>query len=195
MKKITKTYKVYNFNELEEDIQQKIIDKWYEKEDYHFLSNDIREELNYLDKHKIFNDVKLYYSLSNCQGDGLSFDSEIDLHKFLEKIYSKKLKTNQFDAICNYVYKVYTKNTNNHYCYASKTDINFNYNIYEKYKHIENLWQDILEEIKDYYLEICRKLENYGYSILDYRMDFNEFSELCENNEYNFLKNGKMVNY
>ena len=61
--------------------------------------------------------------------------------------------------------------------------------------HSSKGFQSILVEIQDYYVNLCKQLEKYGYSIIDYRMNFNEFSEHCQANEYNFLECGKMVNY
>ena len=78
MKIITREYKVYNFNELNNESKDYAIEKYYETEDYYFLEDDILEELYQLDKHKIFEEVKLRYSLSWCQGDGLSFKCEIN---------------------------------------------------------------------------------------------------------------------
>jgi hypothetical protein len=51
------------------------------------------------------------------------------------------------------------------------------------------------QELRDIYFDICSKLEKLGYGILEYRMDNEEFLELCEANEYTFLPDGTMKNY
>jgi hypothetical protein len=191
MKTITKKFKVFEFKELSNEIKDKVIEKHYNNEDYPFLEDDLKEELNYIDDKKVFQDVKLQYSLSCCQGDGLCFDSKIDLKAFLSD-YS--LKESVKRALQDYIYNIITKNSNNHYCYASKNQIDFEYNGSEDKKHIENVWQNVFEDIKTYYMDICSKLEKYGYSILEYRMNYNEFQEYCESNEYEFLENGSMFN-
>lgn len=196
METVTRNYQVYDFKELSKEAKYYAIEKWYENEDYPFLEDYIQEELHQLDEHEIFEDIKLQYSLSYCQGDGLSFSAHINLKNFLDNIYSKKLQQFKKDTIQNYIYKCYSKGNTGHYCYASKSDIEY----YENYqngierKYIDILWQDILEEIKKYYMNICNNLEKYGYSILEYRMNDEEFSEFCEDNEYKFFENGKMFN-
>lgn len=191
MKVITKEYKVYEFNELKEDVKQKVIDKWYENEDYLFLTNDIKEEKNQIDKY--FTDVTLIYSLSYSQGDGLSFKGEFNLLQWLKD--KTNLKTSVINALNEYIYTVNSKGSKGHYCYASKWDIQYDYNSDIDYPHIEKIWVKIFCDIQDYYIDICKKLEEFGYSILDYRMNFKEFNEMCQSNEYNFLEDGKMVNY
>src|SRR5271169_3042881 len=95
-------YNVYKFEELSKEAKKKAIDKWYESEDYPFLGEDIMQELEYLDTLKIFEDVKLQYSLSNCQGDGVSFSANIILSRYLD---TKKYSVTKKDDICNAIYK------------------------------------------------------------------------------------------
>lgn len=197
MKIVTKHYKVYEFKELSNEAKDKVIDDWYEAETYPLLEEDILNEMNWIDEYKIFEDAKLCYSLSYSQGDGLSFESTINLQNFLNNIYSKKLTQYKKNAMCEYIYSVGSNQNTGHYCYAHKNDIDFegnceNYN--KNMPHIERLWHDVVEEITEYYLDMCKKLETCGYSIIDYRMDNKEFIEFCESNEYNFDENGVMVN-
>jgi hypothetical protein len=196
MEKITKEYKVFEFKELSEETKQTVIDKWYENEDYPFLEENIEEQLNQIDEYNIFDDVKLQYSLSWSQGDGLSFSAEINLKAFLDNIYLKKLPEWKKNGIKEYIFDIHSKGNTGHYCYAHRNDVDFNYNYQDNIErpNLEKLWDKIFEQITEYYLEVCEKLEKFGYSILEYRMDFDEFSELCESNEYKFLENGEMFN-
>ena len=87
----TRTYNVYKFNELTKEAKENAINKWYEDEEYPFLEEDLRQELENIDTLKLFSDVKLQYSLSCCQGDGLSFSASIDIDAWLKaKKYTKK---------------------------------------------------------------------------------------------------------
>lgn len=192
MKIITKEYKVYTFNELAEEAKERAINDYYKHEDYPFLEDDIMVELKQIDQ--FFSDIKLQYSLSYCQGDGLSFSGEFNLEEFLKKGYSKKLKSSQIAALCDYIYRVFSEGNTGNYCYASKSDVDCEYNYNDENDILEQLWQDVLGEIQEYYYNLCKQLEKYGYSILEYRMDFNEFDEFCEDNEYNFFENGEMAN-
>ena len=83
------TIKVYKYSELSEKAKAKVLSHFRENNTNDFLSDDltefIREELK---KKRIFNEnLKVYYSLSNCQGDGLCFIGTFGYKK--NKIYIK----------------------------------------------------------------------------------------------------------
>ena len=77
MQTITKTYNIYNFDELSEEIQEQLVKKEAEilTENYcdYCLEEDMEEEAKELigkafGNKAVFQNV--YYSLSYCQGDG-----------------------------------------------------------------------------------------------------------------------------
>ena len=185
-----KTIKVYNFNELSTDAQEKAINDYYENEDYFFLNDDLEEELWQIDNY--FYDTQIYYSLSYSQGDGLCLSGTFDLENWLKDEYNFKQSIN--DAVHNLVYSVESK-INRRYSFASKSDILVEtyYNLY-KYPNLEELIDSIIDDIEDYYMDLCNKLELYGYSILDYRMDNVEFSDYADENGILYLSNGKQWN-
>lgn len=189
---ITKHYQVFKFNELSKKAKEFAIEKWYENEDYPFLTEDIKEELDYKDSY--FSDIKLQYSLSCCQGDGLSFSGEFDLKKWLNDKH--KISEWKKNIICDYYDNITSSGNNGHYCYASKNDIDYRGypNLKNECKRIEKLISEILNKVEDYYINLCKELEKYGYSVIEYRMDFDEFDDHCESNEYNFFEGGRMAN-
>jgi len=94
MQIITKQYKVYEFNELSKEAKQKVINDYYKHEQECgniFLEDDILNEMGCIDEYNIFEGVKLCYSLSYCQGDGLSFESTINLKNFLRQYLFQKI--------------------------------------------------------------------------------------------------------
>ena len=186
----TKTIYLYSFDELSETAKQTAIEKWYNSENYDFLEIDILESI----ETDIFKDIKLSYSLSHCQGDGISFSSNINISKFLERYDFQQFKK---DAICEYFCNFETKTNNGNYSFCSKSDVIFDYNYYNKdCKNIESLFFDIvLPDLQSEYISICKNAEAYGYSLIEYRMSNGEFSELCEANDYTFLECGTMQNY
>jgi hypothetical protein len=156
--------KVYSFSELSNEAKEKAIEKYYENENYPFLSDDLTESCKeYLKENNcIYRDIKLYYSLSNCQGDGLCFIGEIEKDGKLLKL------------------------THNwRYYYASSVDMEF-YD--ENGEEIEEV-----KELKDIYFDICNKLENEGYGIIEYRMDNEEFCEFSDENGYEYTEDGKRI--
>ncbi len=195
MEIIIKEYKTYKYEELSKEAKEKIIENHYENEylyGYDFLEEDIKEE--FLNMKTCFKDISLQYSLSHCQGDGLSFSGELDLKKFINEKYSKKLRSSYKWAINEYIYSVISKGNGGNYCYASEYDIEYteNYQDYKNHDQINKLFAGVLKEIQEYYLEICDKLEKYGFEILDYRMNDQEMQVYCEANSYTFLENGEM---
>jgi len=191
MRVAIKKTKVYKFKELSKEVKEDVIKNWYENEDYPFLEDNISEELKQIDKY--FSDTKLQYSLSCCQGDGLSFSGEFDLEKFLN--YKTKLKKSVKWAINELICNVSSKGNDGHYCYAHKNDIEYedNYCGTQRADRLYKLFEDkVLPMIQDYYLGICEKLEKMGYAELDYRMDNKEFAEHSEVNEYEYTKDGKI---
>lgn len=185
----TKTYQVYSFNELSKEAKEYAIQKWYENEDYPMLKEDLLEELSQLDTLKIFNDVKLSYSLSCCQGDGLSFSANISLENWLK---GKKLSNKNIDNINEAIYKFISTGNKGFYSYATPEQIQYDVNDDILFEKVEKQVEDIKNEIASYYMNICKELEKYGYSIIEYRMNDQEFQEFCESNEYEFLENGKI---
>ena len=169
MKIVNVKYQVYQFKELSKEVKEKVKATWYENEDYYMLSDDLKESCKmFLDENKIkYNDdLNLGYSLSYSQGDGLNFTGNFEWKKYLIKI------THSW-----------------RYSFASSSDIVI---MDEEGEEIND--EKIEKQFKDLYLDICKKLENEGYGVIEYRMDDKEFQELCNSNEYNFLKDGKMVN-
>jgi hypothetical protein len=167
MQTITVKYQVFNFQELNREAKEKAIKDHYEAEEYPFLESDLIESLKaLLEQKKVkYDNIKLLYSLSYCQGDGLCF-------------------TGNFE----YKGKHYKITHSYRYYFSKSVEI-------EEIKEDENIYlpfQDNKDHpfIK-LYLSICKELEKEGYGILEYRMNDKEFAEFCESNDYKFLKTGE----
>jgi hypothetical protein len=184
--------KVYKFEELQKDVQEKVIESWYEHEDYPLLYDDLVESL-LSDDDNIFNEgFTLSYSLSGSQGDGLSIKGDINIEKVMLKC-SKKLQK-QFKDKIHSIYS--TGNTTNHYSYAHKRQIEFELDIPSDIDEIpfyKTFETEILPDIQDMYMDLCNKLEKEGYDVIEYRMDIDEFTDHAEANGYAYYSNGKMV--
>jgi hypothetical protein len=161
-----RSYKVYRFKELSKEAKEKAIEKWYEKEDYPFLKEDLKESCKaLLEQHKIkYDNLDILYSLSYCQGDGFCFTGNF--------IYKKKH------------YKI-THSYN--YYYPESVSID---EIINEEENGLNFQDDKDNPFIKLYLKIARELEKEGYGILEYRMSEIEFNEHCEVNDYYFTKDG-----
>jgi len=182
--------KVFKFSELDKKVQEKVIEKWYEKEDYPFLESDLEENLKCSEKNIFDNDFKLQYSLSYCQGDGLSIQGDIDKEKILN-LLSEELK----EKFKGKIYTLSSTGNKGHYCYHSNQDIVYDLDLCDEddYDEFYTLFEEeVLPIVQNIYNELCSTLEKDGYSILEYRMDIEEFSEFSGSNDYEYFENGKM---
>lgn len=171
MKTITNTYNVYTIQELSKEAQEKAHQQWIDNEDYDFLEDDLTYHANELLKEnniQVNNDITVYYSLSNCQGDGVMFEGNFDFKGR----------------------NITVKHSGRYYHYNSK-DITFNDFVGED-KETEE--EKIAEEFNTLYVSICKELERYGYDCMDTQNSFENFVESCDANEYTFTIDGVMDN-
>ena len=193
--------KLFNFNELTDDAKEKAVENYIEKNRYSI--QEINSEMFYEDlsydletKEPSFYNAKFQYSLSYCQGDGLSFSFDLNIIDYLNK-YFPNLKGSIKNVISEYCTFSATGN-DGRYCYASKRDIDL-YLDYYNYNNLDNInevIQEVLEHIQDNYLEICSKLENEGYDhIYEWENDKNYIiNEIYNSEEYEpiFLSTGEI---
>jgi len=164
----TDTYNVYKFEELSEDVQEKVLDKFRESEDFPFLSDDLNTELEELLKeNKItYDDMpKLFYSLNYCQGDGAMFEGVV---------YWKS-----YTAVIRQSGHYYHYNSKSISLYSTKTD--------------KEASEKVEEEFNSLYVDICKELEKYGYEQIDYMLSEKAIRETIDANEYEFTENGVLV--
>jgi hypothetical protein len=168
MKTITKEYKVYPFNELSPEAQEKAMEDWRMGDDLPFLAEGMVYRLKELLKeHKIkSDDARVYYSLSYCQGDGAMFEGT--LYWKARRISVKHL---------GYYYH---SNSKTYEIYSAKTDKEASKSTYDEF---ETTYQDI-----------CDELEEYGYNYIESSYSRKTLSKTFEANGYTFLENGKMFN-
>lgn len=200
MEKIIKEITVYNFNELSEDAKQKAVEDYSNE----YTTQEANNEMFFEDIKESFKseynlNIDPHYSLSYCQGDGLSFDCEnlLESKKLIEEIKSKlttKEKTT-FTKLMNkgYLYRLYIKNENHHYCFASGRDIGVDLDI-PYYEKTTQLQDDVIDKtidiVIDWYLKECKKWEQLGYDTIYYTPTFEEFEEIANDNGWLFLEDG-----
>jgi hypothetical protein len=184
MKTITINH--YEFPELTKEAQERAINGYYDMEDYPFLDQDLLEELKELDSLKLFSNQKLCFSLSHSQSDGLLFNADVDKLKLLEQF--------NFD---DYTLRMLYENmevsmySNFNSFSPSKSDVWCECRVQEE--DIKIKADEVISFLESYYMDICRKLLKYGYSIIDYRMSNEEFAEFSQSNGYMYLESGILV--
>lgn len=188
MKKVTKEYEVFSFDELSKEAKEKALNKYRDNNDYYFLSDDLNERLYELLVEKGITDLnetskpgtkptQVQYSLSNCQGDGCMFEGSFQFSTEHEKVGGQWKK-----------YIAHVKHAGHYYHSNSKTmDI-----VDEDDNEADEV---VYTEFNTIYKDICNQLEKDGYAFIDHEDSEECFAELCEANEYTFLSDGTMVNY
>jgi hypothetical protein len=165
----TKTYNIYTFDELDEKAKEKARD-WYRQNysDYPFLSEDMEEEAKQLleDAGIITDDFKVYYSLSYCQGDGAMIEI--------------KGKWKTYDVRVTQSGMYYHYNSKNIYLQDSETG--------------EDVEESIEDEFNQIYIDICQKLEKFGYQHMEHDDSDDNVDENILASEYTFLLDGTRHN-
>ena len=159
---------VYKFEELSDEVKEKVIDRFRKDNNYPFLSDDLNEELKSLleeNKIEVSSNLKLYYSLSYNQGDGVCFVGIFKWNKY-------------------YV----TINHRGNYYHRNSKEIHME-PIDDNYDNSDND-EDPFSNIDD---TICDKLEKFGYSIIEYESTVRYIKETIEINEFEFNDNGDIV--
>jgi hypothetical protein len=171
---IQKTINLYSYEELSEKAIEKALKQHIENNDFCFLKDDLTEQLKEKLKENnikvIHEDLTLRYSLSYCQGDGLSF-----IGTFEYKELTLKLKMGHLS---------------NYYSHSNTIDISA-YNSISG-DDVDN--GETFEEFKIIFFKICSELEKAGYEIIEFENSEENFKELCELNNYTFKENGEMEN-
>ena len=174
---ITLTINRYNFNELSPDAQKRAIEDIRKVENNNFpdflLEEAMEEKASELlyGNYEISNkDLKVYYSLSYSQGDGVAFAGEI----FASDKPNLTLPVN-----CHRVQITHS----GHYYH----EYSFNVELFDaEYEEIDG-GEIVLEELRD----ICRQLARYGYKwIEDYLSDDSLKERLIDAGEV-FTESGK----
>ena len=180
----TEQIKIYEFKELSKEAQENAINYYRENQEIYLdlFSDGVVEEL----EERGFKDVKLYYSLSYCQGDGLCFScSAIDLEElfkhypYLIDKYAQLLEEDIFLRI--------NKDSHN-YQHSNTTSV-----YYECYNNeVESLVEQLVEEIEEIKQELCKEYEKRGYDEIEYQESEEHIKEEIECNNYEFLENGEV---
>ena len=198
MRIVSKEYKLYTFDELRDDIKEKLIERerQYQLETYCDL--DLRDDMG-LKASDLINDsfgitsdyLNTYYDLSYSQGSGAMIEFDINIvdlnNKY--KIFSDEeirfitdknivndIKIRHND---NYYYHEYTfKIDYDYYNDYSYEDIKDSYGISEKdFETLDNRFYDLVDDTNKHYekrlfiqdiIEMNKELGKYGYRRIEY---------------------------
>ena len=156
------TQKVYEFHELDKDIQEKLIEeeRQYQKEAYceDFLYSDMKDKAKqllrkYFKDNAVFTDVE--YSLNYCQGNGAMIEFEL-------KYYGKLIHV-KHDDYCHYYHE-------RSFCLE-----------YPNYDYLTDKQE---EQLKEKIYNMNYELMRYGYEIIEREYSDDDIIEILNENEY-----------
>ena len=204
MRKVTKEYEVYKFNELEKEVQEKVLKRYTESEYDFYIDNELYDDMVNLTQNTLENYFKgaeyqeIYYDLSYSQGSGAMVEFNIDL-KDLNNKY--KMLTDEEVKKCSDIgytnIKVY--HNNSHYCHERTFDIDWNdYTMYsyisEYCENIEKVQKNIdamIELFREDIVLMNEEIACEGYKILENEASFEKMA-MERINELEFLSDGSV---
>jgi hypothetical protein len=192
MKKLSKEISAYKYNELSETAKE-TVKQWHLTDESRtmFFSEDVISTLN--ENFGLFN-LKTYYSLSSCQGDGLCLygkitHSELFRNEKFKKIALKNIHYKQIEMIFNELEGIDFIH-NGRYYYANSVNIeSHDYDPTEKQTAVID---NIINNVKAWYFSFCKEWEERGYDHF-YEISDNEMDDFCAANDYLFTGDGKFI--
>jgi len=187
---------VYTYDELNDQAKEKVRE-WYrqgqaELGDY---TREVSEHFKYALDEIGYPSDKCYWSLSNCQGDGMAFYGDID-RDAIAKIRNRVLpRTSRARSLTNtFLFNEVTftiSDCNRHYNHYNSMAVNFEANnVSEKtYQLLIELRDAIQEDVKD----LSKELERAGYDIIE-GMEEDEYVDenIRANDQWEFHEDGEL---
>lgn len=180
MRLVNVTYKIYEFSELSEDVKTKVkewyLNNFYQNEEF---SDMCKEELS----HRFpKSDLKVQYSLSYCQGDGLNVYGTLNLKDVLYNLSITPLTS--FKPEDSFT----EKEKRTLCCYAKECG----WEITPPFKNLnKKLMKRFQQYIVDLFTKFCAELEAAGYQFF-YSIDDESMENVCKINEWEFLEDGTL---
>lgn len=182
---------VYLFNELDEEIQNKIMENemefWMERRNQDFC-RDFILELNDVG----FSELEPLYSLGYCQGDGCCVEGNINIGEILEKNEDiKKQFSDSEIRRLNYIetsmwYSLKAIHSGNyyniHYMHIN-SDVDGYYWMRDR-ELLEEVMEKLENVIEEYLDEFCKHMESVGYEMIYDRDGLREWLEESDDEYY-----------
>lgn len=198
----TVEFKVYKFDELSKEVQDKVINKNRDinvDDDWHeFVTDDWMEEII---PSKGFNPKQIYFSGFWSQGDGAMFEYDtISDDLFNEFVDGLKLSPMRKQWILNNVYFSASGKHRGHYCNegccshsiyweVNNGDLHYSTNFHQ---WLISFADDFEWFIRDKYNDLCQDLYKTLEESYDYLVEDRQVAETLYANDYDFTEDGDM---
>lgn len=209
----TVTLHIYKFEELSPNARKRAKDDYYDELGYADNQNMFAADVDEILRMLGFSDAKFAYSLTYCQGDGVSFTFSLEaseLVAFIKLIRGRKSPEKgyklmqtlidnidrvtsaidvDFDMIEEYDIRVDSKRVNHMYSHVNTCRIDGDAYDYPEPTVVDHV-KAATTFVERAYYQICSALEAHGYVVTYAHMDDDEFSELSSINEWEYLVDG-----
>lgn len=207
----TQETKIYKFEELNEEAQKYAIKKQMET---HYQDDYLNEMITDCIKYKAVTDyclpideLKIEFSLSYCQGDGVAFYGKLDSQTMINIIRNSKDDDNctleeshisLLDKFGDISLDISRNSLGYHYSHYNTMNVFLCYDDMEfsDYELLENL-KKFTNEIESFFQElikrISKEMEQIGYDTIEDYCSEESCKDAIISNEYEFLACGKMV--
>lgn len=190
MKTITIQKNVYEYSELSDQAKEEAKNFLLDGRDAYIFTSDVKEDL----KCQYGLDLKPNYSLSYCQGDGFSLHGDVYFSDFIK---NENLKKTAMDGLIGFqrgiaeklIYKVKFRPWDKGYCYASRNDVELEDEAYTEKEMA--IVEKVRKNIASWYMDVCGKYEEWGYSYF-YEITDEQAQDECDCNQYTFFEDGKV---
>ncbi len=205
MNKYIKEIKAYTFPELTGEAKEKAKEWYLNDETLSWeLTNNYESDLSCIFPNS---DLKVQWSLSYCQGDGVNIYGSVNM----EDIFVLSQNAPAYNWIDGYLtekeirtlrfymseYKNEVKipvNRRYSYCMADSIDLAEDFRYELENMGIRDIRVSVLEKaerlVKQVFSQLCMEYEKQGYAEL-YEISDEDMEEICESNGYYFLENGE----
>ena len=195
--------KVYKFEELSKEIQEKVIEKSYNINIHEGWWDSIYEM--YIGDETGFDIDKICFSGFHSQGDGAMFEGSPnkDILHFITPGYNNKEYQKDWYRVIKLIknghINIYGSFTHQGHYYHSKSysdnlDAEFTNDWYGKnYSRIGDILEDVLEEIREHYENICNKIYRSLEQEHEYYSSRKAIEETIECNDYEFTSEGELI--
>ncbi len=184
------TKEVFSFEELSSEAKEKAIS--VERRlgfDSNFMTDVILESFTEKLDEIGFPTDEIFFSLSNCQGDGVAFYGEIDIEKYLKDNIKYKRILELKDEI---TFNIARNSWSNHYSHYNTMTLEIDYNDIENKTDIE-LIQELEIQLQEFIKDKSKELEKIGYDIIEDIESDEAIIETIQANEYEFYSDGELI--
>jgi hypothetical protein len=193
---------LYKYDQLPTDEAKEKARDWMRGDDGNWEqwdSDDLTEQFQEHLKDDKWYDVNMSWSLSSCQGDGVSFTGSIgslDAFDLVRESIEHKYFRTLYTLCRRSLISVECERISNHYSHHNTVQVNVD--MYEDYINRDAKHEDFRQEALDRFNELledwkddkCREFEKMGYEQIDYRSSDECVTEDIRANDYDFLVDG-----